>query len=242
MLNDFRAIINGIKAEGAVQAEMPEEGGGFIAPLGPAYAYTFMTDMDVSNCSPWFSAPSGPESAWLHLYYTMDKAGREQANLDYKSLGLDSQYKPEAKWFCNLKVADVINISDKGRSNFKSADIWAVARVTTWAAKANRHEYLGICQPLMASAVARMYRPELEIAADVDLDFDVSELMNLGLTVTDDFFEEMFGNPKTKKVISNLSTGNAELLCGLRWANQMLTSSIPKTWKAKTQQTAMCYL
>lgn len=203
---DVKGLLGTMGVNTEKQMDLPEggtgSGGGFVAPVWGGLHYAFSAEINLAEhnadlpkddaIDPKFVIDFG-DSGWVKMYWEGTPEGFAAAEKARKDLGID--YRTGLVWYAMCEVDSVLNLSDEKKAKFVRPEISAESRVMTFGSKKYRHEWQLITLPMAVSAIAQLYRKELEIDDDVDLSFDISDLRRLEAEVTDAQYEQLCGNP-----------------------------------------------
>ena len=168
---------------GTEQVQLPVGGGpaGFTALWNAAIRWKFMTEEDPAD---WDDETPQPVSiralgSWFHCYYK-DGAAALKA-----SQALNQNYPPSQFWYFEAPL-DTVMLPEEVLANFQGPSLSMECQVKTLRSKKYRHEFHLIALPAAVAAYAQM-------SGYINYEFDVGELTDRDLSVTEEFAARMIG-------------------------------------------------
>jgi len=197
-LNAFDGMNIAPQEEAVLLPEGEFRGSTFIGPAFAGPMYMVSTDQNINDLNS-MNAPEDQIKAdhislmgageWKQLYW---KVGRK-ADADHAAKLLDRW--STFLWVVTMPTAKCLSLTDEQKSKF-GPDLTSSARITGLGSKKYRHEFLLISQPATVAAAARFMG--LKTA-----EFNLSELNQIGIELTDEQSQALIGNPDDKDGFTN---------------------------------------
>lgn len=171
-----------VKFLGTEQVQLPVGiTAGFTALWNAAVRWKFMTEDDPREFPDDIPAPDSFRAlgSWFHCYY------KNSAPALKASQALNQQFAPSQFWYFEAPL-DTVMLPEEVLANFQGPSLSMECQVKTLRSGKYRHEFHLIALPAAVAAYA-------EMSGYIDYEFDISELTDRELVVSDEFAAKMIG-------------------------------------------------
>jgi hypothetical protein len=172
-----------VKFLGTEQVQLPVGGApaGFTALWNAAVRFKFMTEDDPREFTDDIPKPDTFRAlgSWFHCYYKDSAAALKAAR------ALNQEFAPSQFWYFEAPL-DTVMLPEEVLANFQGPSLSMECQVKTLRSGKYRHEFHLIALPAAVAAYA-------EMSGYINYEFDISELTDRELAVTDEFAARMIG-------------------------------------------------
>ena len=171
-----------VKFLGTEQVQLPVGiTAGFTALWNAAVRWKFMTEDDPREFPDDIPTPDSFRAlgSWFHCYY------KDSATALKASQALNQQFPPSQFWYFEAPL-DTVMLPEEVLANFQGPSLSMECQVKTLRSGKYRHEFHLIALPAAVAAYA-------EMSGYINDEFDVSELTDRELVVSDEFAAKMIG-------------------------------------------------